>query len=174
VAREDARTALVLYAARQLGRPYIWADLDCSGFVVECLSQVARSWPGLYDGTDRSSQGLFDYFLLPRGMVVRSSILKVEDLRPGMLVFYYDTSSNGQERVFHVAIHAMTVPPFAAESGTGAQEVGPVSIEAGGGGSANVTPRASLIRPAGVRFAASDRHGSASWKALDPFVLLEG
>ena len=165
---EHARTALVLYAARQLGRPYIWADLDCSGFVVECLSQVARSWPALYDGVDRSSQGLYDYFMGKPNAGYGKIRGEAKGLCPGMLVFYFNRSSaDGGERVFHVAIHVMTVPPLEGKS------VGPVSIEAGGGGSGNVTPRDSLIKPAGVRFAASDKHGSAHWKALDPFVLLE-
>lgn len=166
---EDARIALTLIAIRQLGRPYIWGGdgsdeggLDCSGFVGDCLTQLARSWPKLYSGGRRTSSGLYAYFTAIRGCL---AIRQLKNLRPGCLVFY---SKEPDGKIYHVAIHLATFPEF--DEG---RSFGPLSIEAGGGGSKNKDPRDSLRNPAGVRFAASDVHGKAAWRAVDPFWLLE-
>ncbi len=117
--------------------------------------------PGLYDGRRRTSRGLHAYYL-DRGC---PEIAAVEGLRPGCIVFYRRPG----KAIHHVAIHAVTVPPM-----SGGVRVGPISIEAGEGGSSTTSPRAALLRSASVRISASDVYGSAEWLAFDPFVLVGG
>lgn len=161
----DARVAFILAAQREFGMLYLWGGEsrkegghDCSGLVCSALSAVARSWPELYDGQRRSSSGLFAYF------TGRGCEPIEPPWPPGSLVFFHPSTGG---RVYHVLIHAMTVPAL-----DGRLAVGPVGIEAGGGGSRNVSPRASLLRPAGVRWTASDIHGPAARRVLDPFEVL--
>jgi len=172
----DARVFLLLMAARMVGDYlYAWGGeeageggFDCSGFASVALMQTARAWPVLYDGGRTTASGLYKYFDNKHC----SDITRIEDLKPGCLVFYRRPG----KRIHHIAIHATTVPPIRLEKGGGNRpvEVGPVAFESGGSGSAATTPRAALAASAGVRLTASDSHGrGVKWVAKDPFVLLE-
>jgi hypothetical protein len=159
---EDARVALCLDAWDRRGPVYLWGRRDCSKVVSDALASVARAWPTLYDGKRRTAAGLRDYYL-ERGC---GPIDTPGLLKPGCLVFL----ARPQQRVHHVRLHLVTVPPAGLEGGL--QEVGPVSVEAGGGDSDNVTPRRSLMEGATVRVIASDRPGGGWWQALDPFEVM--
>jgi len=152
--RENARAYGILVAdqMRAYGSVYRWGGqdlqdgLDCSGFVVEWLREVMEKFPEIYDGQDRSAQDLFIYF------VARGS----GGLAPGSLICYGDPAH-------HIAIHICSLP-----GGTN------YAIESGGAGSGATSDAAALGRSAGIRFTDSFKHGSASWVAVDPFLLVEG
>ena len=169
--RQDARSYLVLYATRLLGRPYMWGGEseaeggdDCSGFVHEVLVALARHWPDLYDGERRSAAGLFGYFV-NRGVATKG---RVPDLVPGMAVFWHK-----QDAIVHVRLHLATLPPMTAVGDHDLLPVGPVGIESSGGGPDVTSPRAALKATAGVRFCATDTYrGGTAWVALDFLSLI--
>lgn len=168
----DARTFLVLMAARKLGNYlYAWGGesakeggYDCSGFVSLCLMETARAWPEIYTGERNTAAGLYSYYKKC------PDITKERDLKPGCLMFYRHPG----KRISHIAIHAVTVPNIRlTEYGKGKTvPVGAVAFEAGGSGSKAVSPRAALLDSAGVRMTASTSSGGREWIAKDPFFLL--
>jgi hypothetical protein len=169
----DARVFLLLMAARMVGDYlYSWggeeADeggYDCSGFVSIALTQTARAWPQLYDGGRSTARGIYKYYA-DRGC---PDLTELDELKPGCLVFYRRPG----KRIYHVAIHAATVPPLSLDGRT--LEVGPVGFESGGGDSRTTSPRAALLRSSGIRLTSTDYHGKGvEWVAKDPFVLLAG
>jgi len=169
----DARAALLLFASRLSGDYlYGWGaespaegGYDCSGLVHEVLCQTARHWPELYDGQRRPARGLHDYYV-DRGV---SELHQVDELLPGCVVFYRRPGRS----IHHVALHLVTLPALTLERAHQPVEVGPVALESGGGGSSTTSPRAALLRSAGVRLTASDAHGAGEeWMAVDPVVVL--
>jgi len=161
---EDCRALLCLFGARMAGHfLYSWGGesseeggYDCSGMISTVLAQTCRFWPALYDGQRRTAQGLRDYFIA-RGCTELKG--DPEQLRPGCLVFY----ARPGHAIHHVALHLCTVP----------LGVGPVALEAGGGGSRTTSPREALLASAGVRLTASDQHGQGvTWTAVDPIEVL--
>lgn len=172
---EDARVAMALAAYRKLGHLYLWgaeggdeAGFDCSGLISEVLTEVAAAWPGLYSGGRRTASGL-DSFYRSRGC---EAVTDASRLRPGMIVFFAGASG----KIFHVKLHLTTVPPLATKHPLTGKPIhlpiGPVALDAGGGGSKTTSPRASLQGGAGVRLSASDYHGTARWHSRDPLFLL--
>ncbi len=167
----NARVFLLLMAARMVGDYlYSWGGeeaqeggFDCSGFASIALMQTARAWPKLYSGGRSTARGIYTYYHR-RGC---PDITKVNDLKPGCLVFY----RRPEKRIHHVAIHATHVPDLTQKQGK--VPVGPVAFESGGGGSKTTSPRAALRQSSGVRLTASDYHGTGvEWVAKDPFILL--
>lgn len=172
----DARMYFVFLATRLLGHHlYAWGGesddeggFDCSGLVSDCLIRTARAetWSQLYRGGRATASGLEAYYA-GRGV---EPITRAADLIPGALVFYVAAGAAPH----HVAIHVATVPSMRYPSRPGEPlPFGPMAIEAAGAGSGATSPRAALLRSAGVRLSASDEHGGAAWRARDPFRLLD-
>lgn len=168
----DARVAFCVRTSRELGdHLYIWggdsADeggMDCSGFASRRMMWADKLWPGIYTGGRTTAAGLYRHYddrEVP-------DITDVEDLVPGVLVFYHRYPSS---RIYHVAVHICSVDGKHLDSGRFAS-VGPIAIESGGAGSGSTTPRAALLASAGVRLTASDHHGRGLWVAKDPFSLV--
>ncbi len=162
--RENARAYGILVAdqIRAKGVIYKWGGqdimdgLDCSGFVVEWLRKIAEKFPEIYDGEDRSAAGLYNYYL--QDADGRSPGTRVPKfVEPGFLIVYHGHNS----KIYHVAIHICSLP-----DGTN------IAIESGGAGSGATSDAAALARSAGIRFTDSFKHGSASWVAVDPFLLV--
>ena len=171
----DARTFLVLMAARKLGNfLYAWGGesakeggYDCSGFVSLSLMETARAWPDIYTGGRTTAAGLYTYFN-KKGC---PDITRESDLKPGCLIFYHRPG----KRISHIAIHAVTVPNIRlTEYGKKKTvPVGSVAFEAGGSGSKAVSPKSALRDSAGIRITASTYSGGREWVAKDPFHLLQ-
>ena len=170
---ENARVAMCLLAQREIGSSLYWwggdgisghkeLGRDCSGLVCGILTDLALAYPEIYDGGRLTAQGLYDYYD-GRGV---PDVTATGDLRPGSLVFF----NHSNRRIHHIKIHLAVVPDLHLG---GTYSFGPIAVDSGGGGSDTVSPRRALERAAQVRFSASDVHGSAAWRAKDPFALLE-
>lgn len=101
-------TTLGLFAMQFTGAHYEWGgngpfSFDCSGFVQKVLREFD---PSMYDETDRTAQGIFDYF---------KSLGKASGLGPNSLLFF----GRSQREITHIAIALNDL----------------LMIEAGGGGS---------------------------------------
>ena len=163
--RDNARAYGILVAdqMRAYGSVYRWGGqdlqdgLDCSGFVVEWLREVMEKFPEIYDGQDRSAAGLYDYFRGEQEFGILGDVRKVMNVTPASLILYLTRRSV----IYHVALHICSLPDDTN-----------IAIEAGGAGSDATSDAAALARSAGVRFTDSFKHGSASWVALDPFLLV--
>jgi hypothetical protein len=169
---ENARVAMCLLAQREVGSSLYWwggdgvsgrkeLGRDCSGLVCTILADLVLAYPDLYDGQRRTARDIYDYYHA-KGL---PDITSTGDLRPGSLVFFNHTG----RRIHHIKIHLAVVPDLQLG---GTHKFGPIAVDAGGGGSDTVSPRRALERAAQVRFSASDVHGSAKWRAKDPFALL--
>lgn len=166
----DARVLYLCWLHQQIGRLYAWGGdgdewgVDCSGLVCDGLTWTSTMVAGAYDGQRRTAQGLLDYYEGDR----------VEDPYPGCLLFWRGSSG----RVFHVKTLLATVGMAQAHDTFGDRTVtvpvGPIAIDAGGGGSATTSPRAALLAGAGVRLSSGDSHSGQRFSvAVDPFKRLQ-
>ena len=175
----DARVFLIMMGARKVGSAlYAWGGeteveggYDCSGFVSHILTETNRAWPGLYAGGRQTAKGIYRHY----DKLGCPDIRRVDDLKPGCVVFYFNRDKTPAQSATHVALHVANVPDMHIAHGNSVftADVGPIAFEAGGAGSKATSPRAALKKSATIRVTATDTHGGQAWVAKDPFSYLE-